>query len=58
MVEPPEIGIGAEIDPWGKVVGMHSKDGERSYFFESEDGVISLIPSELLNTEEKLWKEV
>ncbi len=44
--------LGTEVEPWGTIWGIHSRDGERSYFFLDDDGCTSLIPAELVEEEE------
>ena len=34
--------------PFGKIVGIHSKSGERSYFMENKYGVVTLMPADML----------
>lgn len=37
---------------YGECVAIHSRDGERSYFFKTKDGTISLIPADLVDEKE------
>lgn len=44
----PPLPLGTEINPHGKISGIHSRGGERSYFFVNKKGAVSLIPAELV----------
>lgn len=47
----PLIPLDTEIKPWGKLVGIHSRNGERQYFFIDIHNVVSLIPADLVEKE-------
>lgn len=44
----PIIPTGTKVEPYGVVVAIHSHAGERSYFMVDEDGVVTMMPEELM----------
>lgn len=50
MKAEPIIPLGTET-PYGTIVAVHTAQGERSYFMQDEDGVVTLIPADLLEND-------
>lgn len=44
----PPLPIGRVVEPYGKIKGYRTADGERYYFLQAEDGAVAYIPADVI----------
>lgn len=49
----PPLLIGTTVEPYGKIQGYRTADGERYYFLAAEDGSVAFMPALVIERTEK-----